>query len=81
MDLPSVCTSYQTDKQYTVQLNSSSEVRSSSIQIHYKKYNRRKASLKFTKYQLIQFILQYCSKLYAMAGFKTCNISFYIDCL
>ena len=74
MDLSGACPTYQTDKQYTVQINSSSEVYSSYIQNHYKIYTRRKAFLTATYNQTIQFILQYFSKLYAMAGLKTCNL-------
>jgi hypothetical protein len=62
MDFSSVSSTYQTDKKYTVQKNSSGEVYSSYIRIHYKMYIRRKAPLTLIKYQFIQFTLQYLSK-------------------
>ena len=59
MDLSGVCPSYQTDKQYTVQINSSSEVYSSYTQNYYRINNILKASLTFKNSQLIKLVLQY----------------------
>ena len=64
MDLSSTCRNYQTDKQYTVQINSSSEVYSSYTQNQYTIYITLKAYLTFTDAQLIQLILQYFAKIY-----------------
>jgi hypothetical protein len=76
MDSPSVCPTNQADKQYTVQVNSSSAVYSSYIQNHYKIYITLKASLTFTDSQLIQLILQYLAKIYATVSLKViCNLA------
>jgi hypothetical protein len=63
MDLSGACPAYQTDKQYTVQINSSSVVFSSYIQNNCEIYMRRKVSLTFQYNQPIQLLFQYFSKL------------------
>ena len=78
MDLSSTCPTYQTDKQYTVQTNSSSEMYSSYKQNHYTLYITLKASLTFTDSQLIQLILQYFAKIYATVSLQlTCKTTFH----
>jgi len=77
MDLSGACPSYQTDKQYTVQINSSCIVCRSYKQNHYKIY-RLKASQTFTSSQLIRLILQYFAKIYATVSLKvTCKMDFF----
>ena len=62
MDLSGACHTYQTDMQYTVQINSSSEVYISYTQNHYTIYITLNASLTFTDSQLSQLILEHFAK-------------------
>jgi len=65
MDLSSTCPTYQTDKQYTVQITSSKEMYSSYKENHYTLYITLNTSLTLIDSQLIQLILQYFAKMYA----------------